>query len=964
MYPQHPLRRLPLLLMLSGLLFAALFQATAQNLPRPVYPPSLAWMELSTAHYTLLFPKGEEEIAGRAAALLEASREPVDAGLGANTRPYTVVLNTGRAEANGYATLAPRYSEWYTYASPDAFAGPVDWLTLLALHEGRHMAQFDFLDRGFNRIAGYAGGEAARAAFSFFSVPLWFWEGDAIAAETVLSEGGRGRSADFHRQLRAVLGEGKEVSYSQAYLGTYRFRFPNHYHLGFPLVAYGRIAHGRELWPKVLDATAAFSFWPLRFSSVLEEKTGSDASKFYRRTMEYLAERWTSEQSDALAQPPGRILAAPQGPWRDYMLPHPAADGKAALTLVRGRDASTRLVKIEPDGREQTLRLLRPNARHIDVIGGTAVWSETFPHPLWSSRSSSDLLRYDISQNRRRRLTTGGSFYSPALSPSGDRIAAVSLKPGGSSSIVVLDARTGTELGTFDTGGRSLLLQPAWNADGSRIAAVQQHPGGCGLVEFDIASGDRRQLSSPGPSGETLRTPVYAGTYLVYVSDYSGRDEIYALERSTGARYRLISSRYGAAWPAWDEEKRTLYFSDYTLHGYRAVAAPMEELTLEPLTEVSRESVDYAELLTPSADSPAADGSISNSSAVVSPEELRRAAEQEEIPAAEPYSPAAHLLNVHSWGILPATGGRAEAFLLSQDVLRSLQLRSFIGYSHPERSLDTGIQGLTTGTLPMLRFGLRGDSRAPWADGGKEYGLTGHAGLELPFDFSGGLWQRELRLSTTAYLRGSTAAGTGPGLHGEQAPLRHALSLSRASRAVTPLDFAPPWRQRLELSYIHSLDLFTQLDTRVAGRLDLTAPGILPHHRLHTALAAEQLTGTDITLGYTRFRPRGYAYSWRLEAPVNILATAEYSAPLFYPDFSMGELYYLKRIRGTLFYDHGAGVTGGETAWYRSVGAELLFQQHFFSLPVSIEFGLSGAYRLKDGGIRIEETLLGFSLEW
>jgi hypothetical protein len=918
-------------------------------------------MEIETSGYSLLFPEEYSEQAQRAAAILEAAREPVAADLGAQLQSYPIVLNTGRAEANGYVTLAPRHSEWYAYAPPGSFAGPVDWYTLLALHEGRHMAQFDYLDRGFNRFAGIVGGETAQAAFSFFSVPLWFWEGDAILSETMFSNGGRGRSADFHRQIRAILGEGKEFSYQQAFLGSYRRRFPNHYHLGFPMTAYGRIAYGPDFWPEVLEETAAFSFWPLRFSSVLKRSTGSDASEFYERTMKYLRSRWDTPpvRKDSPARSnlpdapdfPGTVLAAPDGPWRDYLKPEPASDG-SVVSLVQGRDTPTRLVRLQPDGRERTVHSFRPNSEHYDIAGSRAVWSESFPHPLWASRSSSDIILYDLSRKKRTRLTAGGSYYSPALSPGGKRIAAVSMQPGGTSRIAVLDAADGRSLGELNTADRSLLLDPAWNTSGSRIAAVVQREGGQDLVEFDLTSGQVRTIEMT--DGQTLGNPVYAGGYLLYVSDLSGRREIYAAERDTGRKFRLLPSRYGAGDPAWDPETRSLYFSDYTVHGYRAVQVELDDLLLQPIRDIERTPVDYAESLAPSASRSGTD----------SAEELRRSAEDAEIPEARPYSPAAHMLNIHSWGILPAEGGRAEAFLLSRDVLRTLQLRSFLGYTAATGTLDTGFRGVYTGSFPLFRFGLRGDAAGIADPGDGEYGLTAHAGIDFPINLSAGLWRQNFEFSTTLLMRGSTAAGSNPGFHGEQAPLRHSLSFYRASRARTPLDFAPPWSQRFELSYIHSLDLFNDLDTRLAGSLELTLPGLLPHHRISGRLAAERLSGPLITLGYTPFRPRGYSFAWREAAPINALAVAEYSAPLFYPEWAVGELFYLKRIRGSLFYDHGAGYSEPELRHYRSVGGELLFEQHFFSAPVSIEFGVRGAYRLEDGGFRLEETLLGFGIEW
>jgi hypothetical protein len=954
--PLNAGRRLLPAFLLSLLLLPGVLQA--QQLTRPVYPPGSSWMEVEGAEYRLLFPRGYAPQARRVARLLSTLRPSVAADLGAEVQPFTLILNTGRVEANGYVTLAPKYSEWYAYAAPRGLGGPGDWYTLLSLHEGRHMAQFAYLDRGFNRIAGYMGGQALRSGFAFFSVPLWFWEGDAITAETIFSYGGRGRSPEFHRQLRAILLEGDPVGYRQAYLGSYRRRFPDHYHLGFPLVAYGRITHGRELWPAVLADTAALSFWPLRFSAALEEHSGAGTPEFYRRSMEYLRGRWQRlDPGPAAAQLPGRVLAAPKGPWRDYMLPHPLGDDGAVVALIRGRDTAAELRRIGADGREEPLVQLRPNSLHFDLSGSRAIWSESFPHPLFASRASSDLVLYDLTARRRRRLTRGGNFFTPVFSPSGERVAAVAMEPGGSSRIVVLDAVSGTREAELSPESDSVLRDPAWSPDGEHIAAVQQKEEGYVLLEFDLSDGSLRRLLPPAGAGShygaSIRSPIYAGEHIIYSSDYAGREELYRLSREGGEPQRLLPARYGAGWPAWDPQRALLYFSDYSLHGYRAAAVRLSQLAPLPLADIIPRRISYAELLEP------------GGGTAPGPAELQQAVEEApEPPPARPYTRAAHLLNIHSWGILPAAGGRAEAFLLSRDVLRSLQLRSFLGYTHASRKLDTGLQALYSGFYPLLRFGLSGASAPVTTPQSMEYGLAGLVGLEFPFDLSSGIWRRELQFGSTLYMSGSTTVNSGPGMHPAEAPLRHSLSLTHASRAVTPLDFAPPWRQALQLSYIHNSGLFGPAAARLAGTLELTLPGPLPHHRLSGRLSGERLAGNEPGIGFRPFRPRGYPYSWREAAPVNLLAAAEYSAPLLYPDFAMGGLWYLKRLRGTLFYDHGLGLAGSTLRHYRSVGAELLFEQHFFDLPASIEFGLRGAYRLEDATFRLEETLIGFGIEW
>ena len=134
-----------------------------------------------------------------------------------------VILHNRSLLANGYVTWAPRRMEWVV--APPEENLPGDFLTQLALHEYRHAVQLQNLDRGTTRMLGFMMGEAAVGAVAAY-LPLWFYEGDAVVAETALSESGRGRSADFDRELRTIeLERPKRYSYDQACLGSYNYSY-------------------------------------------------------------------------------------------------------------------------------------------------------------------------------------------------------------------------------------------------------------------------------------------------------------------------------------------------------------------------------------------------------------------------------------------------------------------------------------------------------------------------------------------------------------------------------------------------------------------------------------------------------------------------------------------------------------------------------------------------------------------
>ncbi|MCF7949156.1 MAG: hypothetical protein K9M94_11275 [Spirochaetia bacterium] len=1036
-------------------------QAAAQNraiqastVLGPPYPAGTDWKQVSTPHHRLIFPEGYEEEALRAAGLTDHLWAPLQKDFGIRVPPLPLVLNTHRQVSNGYVTLAPRHSEWYAFNSQQQFAGPVDWYSLLALHEGRHAVQFSALNRGFTRFARWAAGEYGWAFFSMYSMPLWYFEGDAILSETAFSSGGRGRSATFHRELRASVGEDRPVSYSQAYLGSYRSHFPNHYHLGYPLVTYIRLTYGEDAWNRIIEKTARFSFWPLRFHSAVKQVTGRSLRRVYRDALEYVddyfalleaagGERgYTSADVLPTADDQGSV-------WTNY-LPVAVEGGELFAIRYGDRDANS-LVRLELSSSgdlrgdhhasEKPVVSIPGGLRRISLRNGVALWTEELPHPLWSKVSTSEIIRYELESGRRRRLTRGGAYQAPALSPEGRRIAVIRALPGGGGQLELLDAESGERQRTTApelpwtmagqmaqaTGaeGPLYLRQPAWSPRGDRVAVIAVQGGRSRLLEYEL--GTARWKTVLGPVDYSISMPVYmpasddpdeAGEYILYVSERSGTEALEAValpgqpqeheqeqehrpqgqyDQSRGQEgqgYRVVSRPYAAAYPVVDvgpagsdpgsrtlDSAGRLYFADYTVDGFKPAVMDLRPEEFEPLTEAGQRRIDYVGPIARSWGGP----KIGAGGAQASPTSRENRYEVGE------YRPLTGLLNFHSWGAIPGADGRVQLFSQSDDVLGRLSLMSFTGFNVRRESYDAGLQGSYRGLFPVIRFGLSGDTNSPGDPGARWNGVTAKLGFDAPLDLSRGVWLRQLSLSSTGFLRYEQGRPDVPtDTNAYVLPVRHAVTFYNASRVVAPADFAPPWEQYLELSGQYVAAPAAEWGSRFGLNGLLTLPGPWRQHRLQLSWTSESKSGEDVPLTSPTVRPRGYPFDWNDTYKADAVAALQYSLPLLYPDMELGNVYYLKRIRGTLFADLGIGVPAaeeGSTAgllpageeppqWLQELesglgadlhpvgGIELLFEQHLFNWPIALEGGLRFVYSLRDGRFRVEDTLLLLGLEW
>ncbi|HEX9934787.1 MAG TPA: hypothetical protein VGB38_06275, partial [bacterium] len=246
--PERPMKLLYIVMVLPVL-------AYSQTIDSYQYPPGMRWKKIDTPHFEIVFPQELTEEGHRAANTMEHLYVPLNKTLDAKRKRFVIFLTNQGAIANGFVTLAPRKSVWFHQPGQGNFTGSGDWTNLLASHEGRHMVQFDKANAGFTRFAGWLFGELSVSGLSMLSVPLWWWEGDAVGMETALTRSGRGRIPEFEMGIRTQVLNGLRYSYSKAYLGSYKDWTPNWYELGYQLVSHVKQEYGPSAWSRVIRRT-------------------------------------------------------------------------------------------------------------------------------------------------------------------------------------------------------------------------------------------------------------------------------------------------------------------------------------------------------------------------------------------------------------------------------------------------------------------------------------------------------------------------------------------------------------------------------------------------------------------------------------------------------------------------------------------------------------------------------------
>ena len=915
--------------------------ARAQSLPvLPQNSPGLRWQQVRTPHFRVLFAGGLDSAAQRTAARLEQLHGPGVATLGVRPRPIAVVLQSQTTVPNGFVTFLPRHAEFFTTPQQGFGLGTVDWLDGLAVHEFRHVGQFEQARQGVGRVLGPLLGDGALGVAAV-GVPQWYFEGDAVGTETALTRSGRGRIASFGVGLRANLRAGRRYSYQKAVNGSLRDHVPDWYVLGYFMTSYLKAHHGPAVWAGVLNDYYRFPFYPFSFSRSIRRRTGLAVEELYERTMTEIDSVWRARPEPPGAAAPGRELraAASERVFTQYQYPQYVTDS-TVLALKTGLGHIPQFVLLSRTGAER--RVFVPGQLNMpemqSVSGGRAVWPEFQQHARWGRQIASELKVLDLKTGRLTRLGRGGRYAAAALSPDGRRLVAVRTDAAYHHALVVLDARTGAEIQTLPNPSNDFYQQPRWHPDGRRLVAVALRAAGKTIVVLDPATGTARALLPV--ANVNLANPQPWRDFVLYNSAQAGTDNLYAVSARTGQNYRVTARPLGAYHAAVAPDGRHLAFHDYRATGARVVELPLDTTAWQPVAPALADAPGpYAAAL--AAGEPAGR---------LLPQLLARpdsAAPRAEV---RRYAPLLHAFNLFSYGVVQSPGGNAVSVgLRSQDLLSTTQVFAGLGYDQTERTFSTSTALSYQGRFPVLDADLTYGGRdaallingVSRRDQWRYARLT--AGLRLPLNLThsrylqgltlGAYYLREQVFGYDLPARRRTETGPNQPLNGLQTTLGYVAQLKQSARDVAPraggalllTSRTTPFGAGLEAA-------------QWAAQASVYLPGLARHHALRLRAGYQGQAQAQYQFAPAVSFPRGEGYTSfdRLR-----VASADYYLPLAFPHWALGRVLYVQRLRATLFGDvaQGENAPGARYA-YRSAGADALVLFNVLRLRTPIEAGV------------------------
>ena len=877
------------------------------------FPPSTKWKQINTDTARIIFSSGSDEQAQRIANIIHQMAR--DTTLGKQVRKINTVLHGRTTLANGYVGLAPFRSEYYLIPGSNVFDfGNLPWNENLAVHEYRHVQQFNNFRQGISKAFYYLFGERGLALANAVAVPDWFYEGDAVYAETFFTPQGRGRLPYFLSGYNSLWLENKNYNWMKLRNGSMKDYVPNHYQLGYLLVNYGYAKYGDDFWKRVTSDAVRYRslFYP--FQSAVKKNAKLPFKKFKQEALDFYKQKLPKENETPEIK--DRTVT-------NYHFPQFMSDDSVIYLKTAYNKIPAFYIRDAKGERKLALKSIGPE-EWFSYRNGMVAYTAYSTHPRWSLVNYSDIVMLDVQSGKEKRITQKQRYFTPDISPSGDKIVAVYFDDSLQTELHILDAKDGSVITRQKSPGAGYLYSnPKFVNEDQVVVGIRDPQSRMSLQQWNINAGFNQLIA---PSYHTLGLPTIENNTVYFTASFNGNDDLYALKLKDKKLFQLTEGFTGNYYVSvWGD---SLVYSKFTTKGLQLQKRLLSAMNF---SEVSPLQLNEKPVLYPVA------GNEKN--ILVAPN--KRFSEKR-------YSKGTGLFNFHSWSP-DYTTPEFTFSLYGDNILGTFSNTIFYRYNENEQSHGAGWNTSYGGWFPMINAGVEYTYNRYVRSVNSTFDqFEARVGYNIPLNFTKDKTFKSLNFGSNFVF--NRTIPTGPFKDSFRVStfnyLHHFISFSQQlPRAVQHI--YPRFGWATVTQYRHRLD---QKNFQFINTTQVSLPSFGNHSILLGG--SFQQTDTNSYVFSNRFAgARGYfdyynSRMWRV--------SGNYHFPIAYPDKGFANILYVQRLRGNLFYDFSRLYSNdrSRSVDLRSTGAEVFFDTKWWNaLPLSV-------------GIRYSYLLDGDKVNW
>ncbi len=878
-------------------------------------PPSIKWQQVNTPAVRVIFPRGLDTSAFRVANIISYMNKDIAPTIGFKQTKINIVLQNQTTISNGYVGLAPFRSEYYLTPDQNSFElGSLRWTDQLAIHEYRHVQQYNNFDVGLTKFFHTIFGEGGQAVLSTLTVPNWFYEGDAVFNETLTSSQGRGRLPYYFNGYRSLWSADKNYSWMKLRNGSYQDFVPDHYPLGYMLVAYGREKYGADFWRKVTQDAAAVKS---TFRGAVKKYSGSSYPQFRTQALDYFKNQFSVE--DQKQNQPKHFMADEE---------FPAFINDTSFIYVKSLYSKVHRFMLRTGTQEKVIRIRDASLdNQFSYRNSKIVYAAYRQDIRWGYKDFSTLQLLDVATGTQKTITKRSKYFSPDISEDGKTIIAVLQSPQGKSELHLIDANDGKVLQIVSNPQKLIYTYPKFLNDETIISAVRNPSGKMYLTEINLKNGVVTNLT---PAGfKVIGFPTIRKDSVFFTAAAEKNDQLYMLLLSDKKLYQLKNKTLNTEignYQATVNSHQILYNS-FTATGYQ-------------LHQIEKSEVSFQPVLDEELASPLSDLNISNL-------EKNNANLLAAVPnntfEVKKYGGLSHLFNFHSLEPFFSDPDYTLS-LVGENILNTFQPEIYGTYNRNEGYKQLGFDAIYGGLFPYLSGGASYtfDRRSLYHGQNIYWNETQvQGGLTVPLTFNNGRTFSNLSLGSNYVYDQSTYTGAFQAL-GTQAYsyLDNTIHFSSQNQKAYQQIY-PSLAQNITLNYKTAISHYSA--SQFLANAYFYFPGFFKNNSLVLNAAYQEHNGANGISLFSNQLPFSRGYTAENLSKMNKLA-ANYHFPVAYPDAGFANFFYLLRIRANVFYDYTRATdtyTNGQPfkANFRSAGTEIYFDSSLWNeLPFTFGF--------------------------
>lgn len=891
---------------------------------------STRWQQLDTDTARIIFPRGLDRSAARVLGTIHSIAEKDQITLGGKLKKINIVLQPHTTISNGYVGLGPYRSEFYMTPPADNFdMGTSNWIDQLTLHEYRHVQQYNNFYSGASKVMRRLFGEEGYALAIDAAIPNWFFEGDAVFQETVLSGQGRGRLPSFLNAYPLLWQAGKSYSWMKLRNGSYKDYVPNHYDIGYLLINYGYEKYGNDFWKNVTHDASSFKglFYPMqkavkKYSGVRYRTFTEQALDYYKNTFEKVpgyglaAANFNPSPSNAQPQPSETVTS--------YFFPQQIA--RDSLLYFKTSYARRPAFYIKDNNGEHRLRIgdIR-NEAQFSYKNGKIVYAAFENHPRWQWNNYSVIKILDVESNEQKTLQRKTRYFSPDISEDGNTIVANHVSINGQSSLVLLNSDDGEILKEFSADSISYFANPKFFTQQKIVAAIrlQDAKSFIGLIDFEANT-----INPITPPSYNTVGYVSSSQSKVYFSASQGlKDNIFCVDIQTKQLKKLSTNELTNYFP--DVGFGKINYSYFTALGYKLSQQSEDSLIWENVNVTDFVNTQSGIVSKQHVSAPVPINSISKSALT-----------------SKPYRKLTRPFNIHSWR--PNYDDPVFDFTIyGNNILNTVETQLQYQYNRNNGTNAVGGALIYGGVFPLINIGSNYtfDKSTTVAKRLKEWGQwDNYVGISIPLTWASNRTYKFFNWGSTY----SNRTDFNKGLNRDTfrtvrfGYLNHQLSWAQQTERAR-LDIFPMWGYKINTQLRHMMSFYKGWQSGI--KASFFAPGIFTNHSAY------------INGAFQKTETKGNVFSnlYPFARGFNAVDSAElagvsfnYHFPLAYPDWGFANVFYLTRLRTNLFYDYTqiSAKTNSHKKDLISVGAEIFLDTKWWNQH-PLTFGVRGGYQLK-----------------